>query len=91
MQVADLSSARHLVAADLQMVNMSLRILSKPEEVRLPNIFKVRGLAYHGMDPHAVCGPWPLPSGGPQCCVHIGHCWLWPLVARLYWLWPMVT
>ncbi len=29
--------------ADLQMVNMSLRILSKPDEPRLPHIFKVRG------------------------------------------------
>lgn len=28
--------------ADLQMVNMSLRILSKPDEPRLPHIFKVR-------------------------------------------------
>jgi hypothetical protein len=29
--------------ADLQMVNMSLRILSKPEEAKLPWIFKVSG------------------------------------------------
>lgn len=28
--------------ADLQMVNMSLRILSKPDEPRIPQIFKVR-------------------------------------------------
>lgn len=31
-------------AADLQMVNMSLRLLSKPNEDNLPNIFKVCSL-----------------------------------------------
>jgi hypothetical protein len=31
-----------LLFADLQMVNMSLRLLSKPDEGKLSNIFKVR-------------------------------------------------
>jgi hypothetical protein len=32
-----------VVSADLQMVNMSLRLLSKPNEDKLPTIFKVSG------------------------------------------------
>jgi prohibitin 1 len=34
-----------IMCADLQMVNMSLRILSKPSEEKLPTIWKVRCLA----------------------------------------------
>lgn len=37
-----------LVHADLQMVNMTLRILSKPSEEKLAWIFQVRGMP--GMD-----------------------------------------
>ena len=37
-----LLTLEHILAcADLQMVNMSLRILSKPDEGKLTNIFKV--------------------------------------------------
>lgn len=37
------SCSRLLFPADLQMVNMSLRLLSKPNEDKLPTIFKVSG------------------------------------------------
>lgn len=53
-----LLTLEHILAcADLQMVNMSLRILSKPDEGKLTNIFKVCTL------PCVLCSCIP-PAGG---------------------------
>ncbi len=54
--------------ADLQMVNISLRVLSKPDTEELANIYKARSGTRQGMSfrPVFVCDTGPAQSKRPM-------------------------
>lgn len=66
-----LFAVARVTPADLQMVNMSLRLLSKPNEDKLSNIFKVGTLAQLHGGQHKPAGtehPAGASTANPTAC-----------------------